>query len=30
MAVYLDIGTHCADDTCSYSEIDLYIGPEAR
>jgi uncharacterized cupin superfamily protein len=28
VAVYLDIGSHCADDTCSYSDIDLCIGPE--
>lgn len=25
MAVYLDIGTRCADDTCSYSDIDLHL-----
>lgn len=28
MAVYLDIGTRCADDTCSYSDIDLHLEPE--
>lgn len=28
VAVYLDIGTHRADDTCSYSDIDLHIEPE--
>ncbi|MFC5437854.1 cupin domain-containing protein [Rhodanobacter umsongensis] len=28
-AVYLDIGTRCADDTCNYSDIDLHLGPEA-
>ncbi|GGY18206.1 hypothetical protein GCM10008098_07660 [Rhodanobacter panaciterrae] len=28
VAVYLDIDPHCADDTCSYSDIDLHIDPE--
>lgn len=28
-AVYLDIGTRCADDTCSYSDIDLHLEPES-
>jgi uncharacterized cupin superfamily protein len=27
-AVYLDIGTRCADDTCNYSDIDLHLEPE--
>ncbi len=27
-AVYLDIGTRCADDACSYSDIDLHLEPE--
>lgn len=28
MAVYLDIGTRCIEDACSYSDIDLHAAPE--